>query len=103
MFSFPFTFKQETLLDLQRKITKANCCMASEQMERILQAYLILVQHGNGSKISLPEDVCRVRSDHHFGRCARECGRGQLKQSCTFLMHQLIVLGFELSEQRHLF
>lgn len=60
MFSFPFIFKQESLLDLQRKITKANCCMASEQMERILQAYLILVQHGNGSKISLPEDVSRV-------------------------------------------
>lgn len=34
--------------------------MASEQMERILQAYLILVEHANGSKISLPEDVCQV-------------------------------------------
>lgn len=34
--------------------------MVSEQMERILQAYLILVKHANGSKISLPEDVCRV-------------------------------------------
>ncbi|NXL92133.1 UTP20 protein, partial [Alectura lathami] len=51
---------EESLLDLRSKITKANCCMASEQMERILQAYLILVEHANGSKISLPEKVCQV-------------------------------------------
>lgn len=59
-FKFPILFKQESLLDLQRKITKVNGSVASEQMERILQAYLILVEHANGSKISLPEDVCQV-------------------------------------------
>lgn len=34
--------------------------MASEQIERILQAYLILVEYANGSKVSVPEDVCQV-------------------------------------------
>lgn len=57
---FSFFFKQESLLDLQSKITKANCSMVSEQMERILQAYLILLKHANGSKVSLPENVCQV-------------------------------------------
>lgn len=59
-FDVVFKCLEESLLDLQRKITKVNCSVASEQMERILQAYLILVEHANGSKISLPEDVCQV-------------------------------------------
>uniref|UniRef100_A0A8C5X7Q8 UTP20 small subunit processome component n=1 Tax=Malurus cyaneus samueli TaxID=2593467 RepID=A0A8C5X7Q8_9PASS len=59
-FDIVFKCLKESLLDLQRKITKVNCSMASEQMERILQAYLVLVKHSNGSKISLPEDVCQV-------------------------------------------
>lgn len=59
-FCFSFLFKQESLLNLQSKITKVNCCMASEQMERVLRAYLILVEHANGSKISQPEEVCQV-------------------------------------------
>lgn len=82
-FHSPILFKQESLLDLQRKITKVNCSVASEQMERILQAYLILVEHANGSKISLPEDVCQV------GRVSLRCvsevlieyGRGVFSQS----------------------
>ncbi|KAJ7404618.1 Small subunit processome component 20 like protein [Willisornis vidua] len=59
-FDIVFKCLEESVLNLQRKITKANCCMASEQMKRILQAYLILVEHANGSKISLPEDVCQI-------------------------------------------
>ncbi|NXC50218.1 UTP20 protein, partial [Penelope pileata] len=59
-FDIVFKCLEASLLDLQSKITRANCCMASEQMERILQAYLILVEHANGSKISLPEEVCQV-------------------------------------------
>ncbi|XP_062441952.1 small subunit processome component 20 homolog [Rhea pennata] len=59
-FDIVFKCLEESLLDLQGKITKANCHMASEQMERILQAYLILVKHANGSKISQPEEVCQI-------------------------------------------
>lgn len=51
---------QESVLELQERITKANCCEISEQMERILQVYLILAEHANGSKISQPEAVCKV-------------------------------------------
>lgn len=68
---------------MQKKITKVNCSVASEQMERILQAYLILVEHANGSKISLPEDVCQV--GWMSLRCVREVlveyGRGVFSQS----------------------
>lgn len=90
-FNFPILFKQESLLDLQRKITKVNCSVASEQMERILQAYLILVEHANGSKISLPEDVCQVGQTVTW-MCQRSISWiwkrcGQLKHSYTFLMH----------------
>ncbi|OXB65172.1 hypothetical protein ASZ78_005288 [Callipepla squamata] len=59
-FDIVFKCLEESLLNLQSKITKANCCMASEQMERVLQAYLILTEHANGSKISQPEEVCQV-------------------------------------------
>ncbi|XP_071408091.1 small subunit processome component 20 homolog [Pithys albifrons albifrons] len=59
-FDIVFKCLEESVLNLQRKITKANSCMASEQMKRILQAYLILVEHANGFKISLPEDVCQI-------------------------------------------
>ncbi|KAM9389678.1 small subunit processome component 20 homolog [Phaethornis superciliosus] len=59
-FDIVFKCLEESLLDLKRKITKANCCMASEQMERVLQAYLILTEHANGSKISQPENVCQI-------------------------------------------
>lgn len=90
-FHFPILFKQESLLDLQGKITKVNCSVASEQMERILQAYLILVEHANGSKISVPEDVCQVGQTFNW-MCQRSIGWiwkrcGQLKHSYTFLMH----------------
>lgn len=59
-FDIVFKCLKESLLNLQSKITKVNCCMASEQMERVLRAYLILVEHANGSKISQPEEVCQV-------------------------------------------
>uniref|UniRef100_A0A663MTT8 UTP20 small subunit processome component n=1 Tax=Athene cunicularia TaxID=194338 RepID=A0A663MTT8_ATHCN len=59
-FDIVFKCLEESLLNLQRKITKANSCKASEQMEKILQAYLIVVEHANGSKVSMPEDVCQI-------------------------------------------
>ncbi|XP_067415819.1 small subunit processome component 20 homolog [Emydura macquarii macquarii] len=55
-----FTCLEESVLELQEKITKASCCESSEQIERILQVYLILVEHADGSKISQPEAVCKT-------------------------------------------
>lgn len=53
---------QESLLDLHTKVTKTNCGESSEQFKRLLETYLILVKHGNGSKITNPVDVCKVSS-----------------------------------------
>ncbi|XP_045409087.1 small subunit processome component 20 homolog [Lemur catta] len=57
-----FECLQESLLDLGKKVTKTNCCESSEQIKRLLKTYLILVKHGNGSKITTPADVCQVLS-----------------------------------------
>ncbi|XP_053439547.1 small subunit processome component 20 homolog [Nycticebus coucang] len=61
-FGIFFECLQESLLGLGKKVTKANCCESSEQMKRLLETYLILVKHGNGSKITTPTDVCKVLS-----------------------------------------
>uniref|UniRef100_A0A2K6GGT3 UTP20 small subunit processome component n=1 Tax=Propithecus coquereli TaxID=379532 RepID=A0A2K6GGT3_PROCO len=57
-----FECLQESLLDLGKKVTKTNSCESSEQIKRLLETYLILVKHGNGSKITTPADVCQVLS-----------------------------------------
>ncbi|XP_006888591.1 PREDICTED: small subunit processome component 20 homolog [Elephantulus edwardii] len=61
-FGIFFECLQESLLDLHTKITKANHCESSEQIKRVLGTYLILVKHGNGSRITNPVDVCKVLS-----------------------------------------
>uniref|UniRef100_A0A452RNW1 UTP20 small subunit processome component n=1 Tax=Ursus americanus TaxID=9643 RepID=A0A452RNW1_URSAM len=57
-----FECLQESLLDLHTKVTTTNCGESSEQIRRLLEIYLILVKHGNGSKITKPVDVCKVLS-----------------------------------------
>lgn len=57
-----FECLQESLLDLHKKVTKSNCGECSEQIKRLLETYLILVKHGNGSKITKPVDICKVLS-----------------------------------------
>lgn len=78
--------------------------MASEQMERILQAYLILVEHANGSKISLPEDVCQVGQAITLADVPENY---QLNMEEVWSPEELVHtsdasvgLGFESSEQR---
>uniref|UniRef100_A0A8C9QSH5 UTP20 small subunit processome component n=1 Tax=Spermophilus dauricus TaxID=99837 RepID=A0A8C9QSH5_SPEDA len=58
-----FDCLQESLLDLHNKVTKKNCDESSEQIKRLLEIYLILVKHGNGSKVTEPTDVCKVLSE----------------------------------------
>ncbi|XP_059042634.1 small subunit processome component 20 homolog [Mustela lutreola] len=57
-----FECLQESLLDLHTKVSTSNCGESSEQIRRLLETYLILVKHGNGSKITKPVDVCKVLS-----------------------------------------
>uniref|UniRef100_A0A8D2CR22 UTP20 small subunit processome component n=1 Tax=Sciurus vulgaris TaxID=55149 RepID=A0A8D2CR22_SCIVU len=62
-FGIFFDCLQESLLDLHNKVTKKNCCESSEQIKRLLETYLILVKHGNGSKVTKPADVCKILSE----------------------------------------
>ncbi|XP_019587661.2 small subunit processome component 20 homolog [Rhinolophus sinicus] len=55
-----FECLQESLLDLHSKVTQTNSGESSEQIKKLLETYLILVKHGNGSKITKPVDVCKV-------------------------------------------
>ncbi|XP_063164718.1 small subunit processome component 20 homolog [Candoia aspera] len=55
-----FRCLQESVFKLQEKITKDNCCEASEQMGRLLQVYLTIAEYAHGSKISQPEEVCKT-------------------------------------------
>lgn len=80
--------------------------MASEQIERILQAYLILVGHAHGSKVSLPEDVCQVGQTIALvdvtERYQLNTGEVWSAEALIRISDALAGLGFELSEQRHL-
>ncbi|KAH0616783.1 hypothetical protein JD844_028173, partial [Phrynosoma platyrhinos] len=49
--------EKKSVLQLKGKVTKDNCCEASEQIERVLQVYLIVTEYGHGSKITQPEEV----------------------------------------------
>ncbi|XP_075407217.1 small subunit processome component 20 homolog [Tenrec ecaudatus] len=55
-----FECLQEALLDLHTKVTPTNCSESSDQLRRLLAIYLILVKHGNGSKVTHPDGVCKV-------------------------------------------
>ncbi|XP_066490771.1 small subunit processome component 20 homolog [Tiliqua scincoides] len=55
-----FRCLQESIIILQDMITKENCTEASEQIERVLQVYLTLLEYAHGSKISQPEEVCKT-------------------------------------------
>ncbi|KAM6154071.1 small subunit processome component 20 homolog [Erethizon dorsatum] len=57
-----FDCLQESLLDLRDRVTKKNSGESSEQIQRLSETYLILVKHGNGSKIPDPAGVCEVLS-----------------------------------------
>ncbi|XP_023572579.1 small subunit processome component 20 homolog isoform X2 [Octodon degus] len=57
-----FDCLQESLLDLHDKVMEGNSCESSEQIQRLLETYLILVKHGNGSKVANPAAVCKVLS-----------------------------------------
>ncbi|XP_072511808.1 small subunit processome component 20 homolog [Notamacropus eugenii] len=51
---------QESLLELQEKMSRLPSLDGSDQMEKLLQIYLILVRHASGSKIAQPEAVSTI-------------------------------------------
>uniref|UniRef100_A0A672UNL4 UTP20 small subunit processome component n=1 Tax=Strigops habroptila TaxID=2489341 RepID=A0A672UNL4_STRHB len=99
-FDIVFKCLEGSLLDLQRKITKANCCIVSEQMQRILQAYLILVEHANGSKISLPEDVCQILIKMlQTPDLSSSCCKTLLRTISSFLLAENVFLPDSLAKE----
>uniref|UniRef100_K7GES8 UTP20 small subunit processome component n=1 Tax=Pelodiscus sinensis TaxID=13735 RepID=K7GES8_PELSI len=75
-FEILFKCLEESVVELQEKITEANCCESSEQIERLLQVYLILVEHASGAKIAQPEAVCEtlaavLQTPHLSAPCCR--------------------------------
>lgn len=55
-----FSNIQESLLELSGKTDAINSTQCSDQIERLLEAYSILVEHGQGSKIPHPEQVSKT-------------------------------------------
>ncbi|XP_074082789.1 small subunit processome component 20 homolog [Macrotis lagotis] len=51
---------QDSILELQEKMSKPCGMGSSDQLERLLQIYLILVRHASGSKVAQPEAVCTI-------------------------------------------
>uniref|UniRef100_A0A8B9WA81 UTP20 small subunit processome component n=1 Tax=Bos mutus grunniens TaxID=30521 RepID=A0A8B9WA81_BOSMU len=113
-FGIFFECLQESLLDLHTKVTETNCGESSEQIKRLLETYLILVKHGNGSKITKPVDVCKVLSQTlqtaHLSTSCRETLLGVvsaliLGENVSLpetLIRETIEKVFESSFERHL-
>ncbi|XP_062932413.1 small subunit processome component 20 homolog isoform X2 [Cynocephalus volans] len=88
-----FECLQESLLDLRTKVTKTNCCESSEQIKRLLEAYLILVKHGNGSKITKPTDVCKVLSQMiQIARLSTSCQETLLGVISVLILGENVLL-----------
>ncbi|XP_063786087.1 small subunit processome component 20 homolog [Pseudophryne corroboree] len=54
---------QESLLELSGKMVPSNSTECSDQMERLLEAYAILVEYNRGGKIPHPERVCTTLTE----------------------------------------
>lgn len=64
VFLYLFVLFKESLLELSGKTDAINSTQCSDQIERLLEAYSILVEHGQGSKIPHPEQVSKVSLSH---------------------------------------
>ncbi|XP_056430567.1 small subunit processome component 20 homolog isoform X2 [Hyla sarda] len=62
-FELLFTNIQNALMEVAAKITAGDSTECSDQIERILEALKLLVEHGRGSKVTYPELVCTTLTD----------------------------------------
>uniref|UniRef100_H3APA8 UTP20 small subunit processome component n=1 Tax=Latimeria chalumnae TaxID=7897 RepID=H3APA8_LATCH len=51
---------RNSLLSLYEKLNKDNSSECSEQIERLLQIYLLLTEYAQGSKLTKPEEICET-------------------------------------------
>lgn len=71
-FDVLFRCLQESLLRLCEKMTPSNKLECSDQIERVLQVYFLLVEHEEGSKIPKPKDVCQTMTEMLKTPCLSE-------------------------------
>ncbi|KAG8138018.1 hypothetical protein E2320_003952 [Naja naja] len=99
-FDIFFKCLQESVFTLQEKVTKENCCEASEQMERLLQVYLIIVEYAYGSKISQPEEVCKTLTKIiDTSDLTVPCCDSLLKVISVLLLHENVLLSDSLVKE----
>uniref|UniRef100_A0A670XP62 UTP20 small subunit processome component n=1 Tax=Pseudonaja textilis TaxID=8673 RepID=A0A670XP62_PSETE len=99
-FDIFFKCLQESVFTLQEKVTKENCCEASEQMERLLQVYLILGEYAHGSKISQPEEVCKTLTKIiDTPELTVPCCDSLLKVISVLLLHENVLLSDSLVKE----
>uniref|UniRef100_A0A6I8STV5 UTP20 small subunit processome component n=1 Tax=Xenopus tropicalis TaxID=8364 RepID=A0A6I8STV5_XENTR len=83
---------QETLLALSKKIG-SNPSECSDQIERLLQAYSVLLAHGHGSKVPKPETDCQTLTEMmNTQNMSLSCCGNLLKITSTLLLNDNISL-----------
>ncbi|XP_053572968.1 small subunit processome component 20 homolog [Bombina bombina] len=84
---------QESLLELSSQMVPSQSVECSEQIERLLEAYSILVDHGRGSKIPQPEQTCQTMTEMlKVPDLSLSCGRRLLNIMAALLLSDNISL-----------
>ncbi|XP_044311648.1 small subunit processome component 20 homolog isoform X2 [Varanus komodoensis] len=95
-----FRCLQESILKLQGKVTKDNCCEASEQIERVLQVYLTIAEYARGSKIVQAEEVCKTLTKMiETPLLSVACCDTLLKVICVLLLDENVILPDSLAKE----
>ncbi|MBN3303699.1 UTP20 protein, partial [Amia calva] len=90
---------QDSVLEVSKELTNQSS-EASKQMQRLLQIYLILVEHGRGSKVTKPESVCEtliqlVQAPH----LSESCSQTLLKVTSSLVLAENMALPSSLIEE----
>ncbi|XP_069485978.1 small subunit processome component 20 homolog [Ambystoma mexicanum] len=92
-FDVLFKCLQESLLGLCEKLTSANRLECSDQIERLLHVYLLLVEHEEGSKIPKPKELCQTLTQVLKAPCLSEgCCESILEIISTVLLAERVSL-----------
>ncbi|XP_053321012.1 small subunit processome component 20 homolog [Spea bombifrons] len=88
-----FNSIQESLVELSRKMVPSVGTECSEQIERLLEAYCILVAHGHGSKIPQPEHVSKTLTEMmQVPNISLSCCHSLLELISTLLLSENVTL-----------
>ncbi|XP_041442196.1 small subunit processome component 20 homolog isoform X2 [Xenopus laevis] len=91
---------REVFLALSKKMEPSQSAECSDQIERLLQAYSILLAHGQGSKVPKPECDCQTLTEMlNVQNMSLSCCENLLKIISTLLLNDNISL--PTSEIKH--